>query len=62
MDIHTLTRVIQELKKNHRFASDAYNMHSSDPYYEGKVVSAYEALRAVEIMLQDEVDYREEHA
>ena len=62
MDVHTLTRIIQDLKGKYKSAQERYNLHPSDPYHEGKLLGIYESLRAVEIMLIEELEYREEHA
>ena len=62
MDVHTLTRIIQDLKGKYKSAQERFNLHPSDPYVEGRLMGLYEALLRVEHMLQEEIDHREEHA
>ena len=59
MDISTLNEVINILKSQHEQASERYNLHPSDPYCEGKVIGAYEALTRVEALLREELEYRD---
>jgi hypothetical protein len=59
MDIATLQIVIDMLKIQHEQAYERYNLHPSDPYCEGKVIGAYEALTRVEALLREELEYRD---
>ena len=59
MDIITLQIVIDMLKIKHENAYERYNLHPSDPYCEGKVIGAYEALTRVEALLREELEYRD---
>ena len=60
MDVHTMTRIIQDLKSKYKSAQERYNLHPSDPYVEGKLSGIYESLNAVEGMLNKELEYRDE--
>jgi hypothetical protein len=59
MDIATLQIVIDMLKIQHEQAYERFNLHPSDPYCEGKVIGAYEALTRVEALMREEVEYRD---
>lgn len=59
MDIATLQSVIDMLKIQHEQAYVRYDLHPSDPYWEGKVIGAYEALTRVEALLREELEYRD---
>lgn len=59
MDISTLQIVIHKLHMQHEQAYERYNLHPNDPYCEGKVIGAYEALARVEALLREELEYRD---
>ena len=59
MDISTLNEIIDILTEVLKRAQERYNLHPSDQYIEGKVNGAFEALKKVENMLQEEIDFRE---
>ena len=62
MDIQSLNVVIDMIKIKHEQAAERYDLHPNDIYLEGKVIGIYEVLRRVEDLLQEELEYRDNHA